>query len=447
MKKIILLNIALLLSVLGFSQTPEHVILITIDGFSPNFYLDPYWEASNLRSLMETGVHAYGVNSAFPSMTYPSHTSIVTGVRPAEHGIYYNGIFQGPQKSDSIYWRASSIKTPTLWDAATKAKLRTASVMWPVSAGAPVDYNIPDAGSMGPITYHNSKPLGFVEEVKKNAFGMEGQDMKFLYSSPVSDIFDYNVATVAAYLIEKHQPHLMTIHLLGVDGAQHGEGREGEKVRKAVRDADAAVGIILQSLKKAGIAEKSAVIVTGDHGFKSVDTTIKPNVWLKEAGLITEGEKEDWKAVFYPVGGAAFLHLKDKNDKETLQKVKDILHNRPPSEKFYFRTIDSGALEEVGADPNVKLALSGLSGAALGWGTDGPAVVEMPSIKGTHGYFPDFRGIQTGFIGNGPGFKSNVEVKEMDLIDIAPIVSNLLRLDFPLKNKPDLSQWLTNPGK
>ena len=111
MNRIFLFSIQLLLPFLGFCQSPQHVILITIDGFRPDFYLDSYWEATHLRSLTEDGVYAYGVNSVFPSMTYPSHTSIITGTQPAQHGVFYNAIFNGSQKPDSLYWRASSIKT------------------------------------------------------------------------------------------------------------------------------------------------------------------------------------------------------------------------------------------------------------------------------------------------------------------------------------------------
>src|SRR6187402_1948363 len=84
-----------------------HVILITIDGFRPDFYLEPNWHTPNLRALMQDGFHAVGVNSVFPSMTYPSHTTIVTGVQPVKHGIYYNGMYGPNGPSGKIYWNNS----------------------------------------------------------------------------------------------------------------------------------------------------------------------------------------------------------------------------------------------------------------------------------------------------------------------------------------------------
>ncbi|MEO3406234.1 alkaline phosphatase family protein [Mucilaginibacter sp. CAU 1740] len=75
------------------AQTAKHVIFITIDGFRPDFYLESEWQTPNLRALMKDGAYAKGVNSVFPSMTYPSHTTIVTGVQPAKHGVFYNNMF------------------------------------------------------------------------------------------------------------------------------------------------------------------------------------------------------------------------------------------------------------------------------------------------------------------------------------------------------------------
>jgi hypothetical protein len=74
----------------AFSQTAKHVVLISIDGFRPDFYLDKSWHAPHLRKLMESGVYASNVRSVVPSVTYPAHTTIVTGALPARHGVYYN---------------------------------------------------------------------------------------------------------------------------------------------------------------------------------------------------------------------------------------------------------------------------------------------------------------------------------------------------------------------
>src|ERR1700744_4276412 len=216
-------------------QVVKHVIVITVDGFRPDFYLDSSWQAVHIRELMARGTHANGVNSVFPSMTYPSHTTIVTGVQPARHGIYYN---TGP--GERVYWNDSSIKVPTLWGAASAKGLVVASLLWPVSADAPVRYDIPDIGSLGEkVREQYSKPAGFVDELRQRVFDGAA---KIEYGR------DVNVAKIAAYVIAKAKPNLMTIHLFSVDHNEHMQGREGDQVRAAVRGADSAIGIVRDAI-------------------------------------------------------------------------------------------------------------------------------------------------------------------------------------------------------
>ena len=117
---------------------------------------------------MKEGTYTLGQNSVFPSMTYPSHTTIVTGVQPAVHGIYYNAVFEPQGATGKIYWNDSSIKVPTLWKAVQDKGMKATALFWPVSAEAPVSYNIPDIGSMGEaIREQYSRPAGFLATVKK----------------------------------------------------------------------------------------------------------------------------------------------------------------------------------------------------------------------------------------------------------------------------------------
>jgi predicted AlkP superfamily pyrophosphatase or phosphodiesterase len=419
MKK--LLFLFLLVSSKAFSQTDRHVVLITIDGFRPNLYMDPSWHTDNLHQLMKDGAYAEGVNSVFPSMTYPSHTTIVTGVQPAKHGVYFNSMFEPNGPTGKIYWNDSSIHSPTVWAAAEKKGMKVAALFWPVSADAPVQYNIPDIGSMGEkVREEYSRPAGFVDLLKKDVF--DGVS-RIQYGK------DYNVARIAAYVIARDQPNLMTIHFFSVDHYSHMQGRDGDSVRKAVRDADSSVGIVIDALKKAGIWEKTDLIVTGDHGFENVTTSISPNIWLKDAGLITDVKTDDWKAQFNCVGGSAYLYLKDRNDKATLKKVRDVLDSRPADEKKYFRIIERSKLDAIGANPLVEFALSAENGGAFSNSMRGEAI--KPGHGGTHGHFPDTYNIRTGYIIHGPGVRKGAVIKEMNQRDQAAIICKLLGLNMP----------------
>jgi len=399
------------------AQVVRHVVLITIDGSRPDFYLDSSWRAYNVRALMADGAYAMGVNSVFPSMTYPSHTTIVTGVQPAKHGIYYN-----TAPGDKVYWNDSSIKAPTIWGAATAKGMTVASLFWPVSADAPVAYDIPDIGSLGEaVRERYSKPAGFIDTLRAEVFGG---------ASRIEYGRDVNVGKIAAYVIAKAKPNLMTVHLFSVDHNEHMQGREGEQVRAAVRGADSAVGIIVDALKTAGIWDSTVLIVTGDHGFMTVTKQLEPNVWLRQAGLITDLKQGQWRAMFYSVGGSSYLYVKDR---EALSSVERMLRELPDSVRSDLRVIDKKQLDKIGGNPEVALALSGLNGAAFGNAVDGPAV--RPGHGGQHGYFPDFYEIRTGWVAHGPGIRKGAVVKEMDQRDQAAIVARLLGLDLPVDGK------------
>ncbi len=425
MNKLSLSILVFLLAAATSAQTGKplagHVVLITIDGFRPDFYLDPSWHATHLREMMREGAHADGVNSVFPSVTYPSHTTIVTGVQPARHGVYYNKVFEPTGSTGRIYWNDSSIKSPTIWRAATDKGLKVAALFWPVAAGAPVAYDIPDNADMGDEAQEEwTRPVGFMAELKKNVFGG---------AEKVDFGIDLNVARIAAYTIAKDRPNLMTIHFFSIDDYEHKYGRDGDSLRAAILRTDSAVGLVIRSLKEAGIWNKTVFIVTGDHGFVNVKRNLNPNVWLAKAGLITDIAKDDWKAQFNASGGSAYLYLKDRRDGKTLEKVKELLQNLPAGEKSLFRIVGRKKMMAIGANPEAEFALTGLDGTAFGNASAGEPI--KAGIGGTHGYFPDFREIRTGFVAVGPGIKRQGRVPLMDLRDIAPFIGKILGLGFP----------------
>ena len=130
------------------AQSPEpRVIMISIDGLMPSAYTSAATESQtpNLRRLAQRGVWAEGVIGVLPTVTYPSHTTLITGVDPSVHGIYDNQIFDPENKSDGAwFWYARSIKVPTLPMAARARGLRAAAVTWPVTIGMDLDYLAPE---------------------------------------------------------------------------------------------------------------------------------------------------------------------------------------------------------------------------------------------------------------------------------------------------------------
>src|SRR5271168_1911827 len=125
---------------LSQEQASPLLVIISVDGMRPDYITEADAHGAkvpNLRRFLIEGTFAEGVVGVVPTVTYPSHTTLVTGVWPADHGVHANGEFD-PSNTifDEWYWYASEIKSPTLWEAARKAGMVTASVSWPVTVDA-----------------------------------------------------------------------------------------------------------------------------------------------------------------------------------------------------------------------------------------------------------------------------------------------------------------------
>lgn len=375
---------------------------------------------------MAAGVYADKNYSVFPSVTYPSHTTIVTGANPGKHGVYYNAPFEAAP--GRWYWEKSFIKVPTLWDAVRQAGLTSGSVMWPVTVGAPIDYNIPvkrpdgdEKSDQLSVTKPFITPQSMIPEMMAALGGLSQKDFKY-------ERVDITIGRAASHIIKTYKPNLMAVHFINLDHTQHDLGMHGAGVQQSLTVIDSMLAVLITSLKDAGIYNSTDIIITGDHGFADVSKSFSPNVLLAEAGLLS-GDK-NWKAKFQPAGGSAFLYLKDKGDVTTLNKVKSVLNKLPGEQKQLFRIIDRKELDRMGANPEVSMALAMQNGASANGAFKGKVYSEKKKINGSHGQYPYLDGMETGFIAFGPGIKSGAKISEISLRDISPLISKLLNLSF-----------------
>lgn len=438
--------LALLTAVLAALPSPaaaqeprpaDHVVLISVDGLRPEFYLEERWPAPMMQLMAREGAHAEKVRGVTPTVTYPSHTTLVTGALPARHGILHNRPFQPGGPTGLWYMEHDSVRVPALWDAVRAAGGTSAGISWPVSAGAAIDYNIPEfwsvSGQEGELTGTDAHaaalrsrvtPAGLLEEIERESLG---PFPAFYWGRNRSR--EDAVGVMAGHLIERYRPNLLVVHLNQTDYHQHEFGREHPQVRLAVGGVDRAIARMVEAARRAGTLDRTAFVVTGDHGFVDVDTRLAPNVWLVEAGLLEDRpDRGRWRAAFHPGGGSAFLRLRDPGDRAAVEEVRRLLANLPPGLRSLFRVVERDELDALGADPASPLALAAAPGVYLEGDTGGPAL--SPGSGGAHGYFPDLDDIHTGFVAWGAGVAPGRVVPLMGLVDVAPVVAALLGLDF-----------------
>ena len=252
---------------------------------------------------------------------------------------------------------------------------------------------------------------------------------------------DDSVARAAAYILEKYHPALLAVHVLGTDHFQHEDGRDSPRVRRAVAAADRCVGVLLETAERLKILDRTAFIITGDHGFVNIHSRLAPNIWLAEAGLRSAGsDRGDWRATFHSGGGSAFLKLRDSGDHQAAQIVRSLLEELPVRYRRLFRVVEREELGEIGADPSVPLALTGVPGVRFTSSTAPPVL--GASGGGTHGFFPDFPEIMTGFIGFGAGFKKGFRAHRIGMEDIAPTIARLFGFRFKAPDGAALEGFL-----
>jgi predicted AlkP superfamily pyrophosphatase or phosphodiesterase len=412
---------------------PEHVILISVDGMPPDYYTAPEklgLRAPTLTMMRKGGAHAEGMEGVYPTVTYPQHTTMVTGLRPAAHGIVQNRIFEAPSEPQTRYWYwyADALKAETLWTVAKKAGLTTAAVGWPVTVGAEIDYNVPEIYEPGenPATWKwtakHSTP-GLLEKAL-------GPDLK------KDSSVDERLTSVGEYIINNYRPNLLLLHLIELDGAHHRNGpRTKEGIETAERE-DGYIRRIIDATRQAGIFEKTTFFVVSDHGFASIDKRFSPNVALAKEGLITldaAGKATAWKAAAWPAGGSCAIVLKDVNDKETEAKVITLFSKWAKQERSPIKQVlTRGELIKLKAVPQAALMLEAAQGYSFDDTLTGAEVRDSgETYKGTHGYLPTDPRMRASLIIYGPGVRSGAKLPLARMIDLAPSIAELLKLKLP----------------
>ena len=410
----------------------RRVVLVSVDGLRPEIYLDPEAHGAELptfRSLMREGAYAEAVEGVYPSVTYPSHTTIVTGVTPARHGILNNYVFDERGRFDDWYWYAESIRAPTLWDV---AKGKTAAIHWPVTVGAAIDVNFPEYWIPG-----SDKSWREVRKdvVTPELFAAVESELGPLPEASIDDEpLEELVFDMAALVLERERPELLLLHVFNADTQQHRYGLEHREVAKAFELVDRRLGRLRDEIAQLGLADETLFVVTGDHGFIPTHTRIHLNVELRKAGLLrvgADGVVEDWRALVWPSGGSASIVLKDPGDGAARERLDALLNDLLGGSLGNAVTrVPRIELDRLGAMPGVAAALEAEEGFIFGNALDGELFTPSADL-GYHGYLPTRAGMHTGFLIVGPGVRRGVRIPRMHQVDIAPTLAHWAGWELP----------------
>lgn len=390
----------------------------------------------NFSSFLEGAALCGHVSSTYPSLTYPAHTSIITGRMPKNHGVINNTKLQPKrERADWVYQR-KYIKTTTLYDEAKKKGLRTAALLWPVVGQSRIRYAVPEV--MVTRKWQNqilvnalNGPIAYQLDLNKR-FGHLRDGIR----QPALDNF---IQASALYTIEKYDPELFLLHLTDVDTNRHIYGVHHEKVNAALRRHDQRLGEILEKLEKTGNMEDTAVIILGDHYQKDARKIAYLNYFLQKEGLIQikDGKIKDWQAVAKTCDGSCYIYLnKGKRADGALQKqVRSMLEKLAEREDYGIGQIFSAEeAARLGADPECFLMIEAREGWVFldDWEQESKDVREEKEhfVRGTHGYLPCGEEYQTFFAAKGCGIRPCTVDREIRLWDEGATIAVLMGLDL-----------------
>jgi predicted AlkP superfamily pyrophosphatase or phosphodiesterase len=412
------------------SATSNHVVIISLDGFPGWALEDPRLPVPTIRRLAARGAVAKGMRPVTPSVTWPNHTTMVTGVTPAKHGVLFNGmLIREPGVPPRIEpWRDKKemVRVETLYDVVHARGMTTAQVDWVAIHNAPtITWEFRERGDASEKIGHALVKAGTLTEEEFQTFSKGNITWR-----------DHIWTEAAAHIIRQHRPNLMLFHLLNLDSTHHRYGPRTHAGTSAMALLDTQVGTIMKAVEDAGIAPRTTVFIVSDHGFITVKRQIRPNIAFARAGLLTveHGKVTKSQAYSVPEGGTALVYVTEpdpsgailKRARQALEGVEGIEKIVEPAGYAEYGLPSPSENDQMGA-----LFLIGKAGYAFTAAVGDDVVVDTPAGSlGAHGYVASEPDILSLFVASGRGIRPGVRLDVIDVIDLAPTAARLLGVEL-----------------
>lgn len=366
----------------SIQQQKPYVILISADGFRADFA--EKYQATNLLKLRAKGVEAAYMSPSYPSLTFPNHYTIVTGMYPAHHGLVDNSFFDAQRNQSYGMSNKKAVGdgswyggTP-LWVLAEKQQMLSASFYWVASES--------DIQGVRPTYYYP-------------------------YNEKID--IDTRIQAVKDWLqlpLEK-RPHLITFYFPEVDHEAHTYGPEASQTQEAVHFVDKSIGKLVDAVATLNLPVN--FVFVSDHGMTTVDYK---NTMPLPASVDT--------SKFLAPRGDALLHLyaKDKSSikstyKALKQEAKDFdvyLAKNIPSRWHYGKKDDRyQRVGDILLVPHLPKVF-GITG--------------RPTTPGKHGFDPAFTDMRASFYAWGPAFKEETKIDGFENVHVYPLITEILGL-------------------
>ena len=370
-----------------------YVVLVSFDGFRPD-YLDRYPTPSFDR-LAEAGTHA-ALIPVFPSLTFPAHYSIATGLYPEHHGVVANR-FYDPERGDEFDYRdRASVEDGSWW------------------GGEPIWVTAETQGMVAAAFFFPG-----TEAAIRGVLPTEWRryDGRVPNRDRVRAVLDWLARPPGT------RPHMTTLYFSLVDSAGHRMGPDAAEMADSVRRADALLGELLDGIEALPDGERVVVIVVSDHGMAAVDPERRQSLPPAAAG-------DGIRAV--PAGPAVSLHVADAARRGP---IRDAINESVRGARAYLREELPGHLHArasrrlgdviVVPEVGVMVDVRGGEGVAARLRT------AAGSPAGMHGWDPRAPEMHGILLAAGPGIAQGVRLPAVESVHVYPLIAHLLGLTPP----------------
>ena len=428
-------------------------MVVSMDGLS-EAERDSLGGLPNFSAFLRRGTGIGSIETLYPSLTYVVHATMMTGRYPDGHGIDHNHPLQPgiPANHQRWYWYARELRIPTLFDIAKAAGLRTAAVLWPLTAGARIDWNFPEIAAL-PGENQTLKVLRSGSAAWLLALQLRFGRYRRGSEQPALDDF---VSRCAADTIRRKRPRLLMTHLIALDDAKHRYGSDAPQTSAALKSLDVCLGRIVAAIDDSGLTPQTDVVVLGDHGHIDTRRLVRLNRLLVVAGLAGVQEPSGptapssdrgsrvksavpgkdlpvWRAWFRCSGGSAYLHVRPGDTAAEIQ-VREIARKASRDASLGIAAIHTGAgLAGLRTGSGSLCALDAMPGFRFIEELDGPLVEDAPepgAFGADHGYPAGAEEYRSLFMAAGNGLRQGADPGLFAMVDVAPTLARLLGLKF-----------------
>lgn len=404
------------------------VVVISLDGFPAYALEDARLPIPTLRRLAREGVTADAMQPVNPTVTWPNHTTIVTGVDASAHSVLFNGLLTRSKDGSPPTvepWRDKDIlvHSPTIYDVAHQAGLTTAQVDWVAIYNAKtIDWGFPEIPD----------PKGEIEQ-GLIADGIVTPEQLRTFENGSQAWQDQIWTDAAIKILVEHRPNLLLLHLLTLDNVNHEYGPMSQASFTAMAYLDSQVNRIVKALERPDLLKRSTLIVVSDHGFRAFGHAIHANSLLQAKGMVSSvNGKLKGDAWVVPEGGLAMVYVTNLMHKlEIIAELKAAFTEAEGIEKIY--CVEDFAMLGLPVPKDNDQAPDLLLAAKPGYFFSSDLGKNFVSnvIGGTHGFLSSDPQMQAIFLAWGEGISRGIQLSNITNRDVAPTIARLLGLELP----------------